>query len=158
MNNNPFRVHTVNGREYAILPMSPIEALRFSPKVISVISTSLDGVDLTSLDELKDSKTAIVKILSAVQNTDPDAVSDLLEMVFRTTIRTADGQDLKDRAVFDTHFRKYPSDMLQLGFIAIWENSKTFLLESLGKLTSELTAGEAGVDTSSSLTAGEANT
>jgi len=130
---NPYRKKEINGREYALLPMAPMLALDFAPKVIKAVVGSLGRVDLTSLDS--------VKIMRVIGNLDSDTVTDLLKLVFKTTIKTAEGKTLADTPTFDHHFTQYPADMIQVGLWAIWENSKDFLLENVENFQSLLAAG-----------------
>ena len=130
---NPYRKKEINGREYALLPMPPMLALDFAPKVVKAVVGSLGSVDLTSLDN--------AKIMAVIGNLDSDAVTDLLRLVFKTTIKIADGKSLSDTSVFNSHFTQHPADMMQVGMWAIWENSKDFLLENVENFQSLLAAG-----------------
>lgn len=132
----------VNGRMYALLPMAPLQALSFAPKVLAVMTKALGGAGLKDLNALKDLKegaenpAGIETVLNIIGSVEPSQVTDLLNEVFQTEITNSEGQSLANKGAFDLHFTNHPGDLLMVGAWAIWENSKHFLFEKLGAFPS----------------------
>lgn len=143
-----YRKLNIEGREYALLPMPPIKAIRFTPKVAkllsSVMGAGLTVSNLTSGDESK--ITAMIGGLLA--QVDTDKLIDLAQEAFAHEC-FAGSEKLSNPTHFDKWFSEHPGDMLPVCMWAIWEHSKDFLLGSakgfqqiMGKASASQTDGK----------------
>lgn len=129
MNNN-FVTLEIEDRKYALLPMPPVKAVRFVPKVIKALTGGVEG----SLDEAIRSTnqaelgSVALKMLSKI---DVDLLVDLGMEALDSDVH-AGPKKLSNKAHFDSWFRDHKGDMIPVMVWAIWEHSKDFLLESKG--------------------------
>jgi hypothetical protein len=116
-----------NVREYALLPMPPVKAVYFIPKVVKALSSVLlSDADIKSLSDGKASMNEAAKlILGGLANIEPEALTELAMEAIQYEVY-AGPTKLSDPAHFDDWFRKHPQDMLQVMAWAIWENCKDF--------------------------------
>lgn len=124
-----FRKMKIEDRDYALLPMPPIKAVRFTPKVAKLLS-SVMGAGLT-VEKLTsgNQETIGAMVAGLLASVDTDQLIDLAQEAFSHECYAGSGR-LSDPTHFDKWFTDHPGDMLPVCIWAIWEHSKDFLLGS----------------------------
>lgn len=123
----------INGREYTVEKFPITSSLAFVPEVLEAIGPALGGI-VSAFEEGKTKDSVFKGLFGAVQSSKLTAI---MKKALNQVI-TPENTYLKNAAVFEEWFARYPEDLFHLAGFSVWELSKDFLPRPLATLAGGL--------------------
>ena len=123
----------IEGREYALLPMAPIDAMDFGPMVLNAVLAATEGADnLLDMVRTGDQQKIGMQVMGLLGKIDPQKISELARIALSKDVH-ASGEGhpsgkLGNDVFFNDWFTKFPGDMFPVSVWAIWEKSKGYFI------------------------------
>lgn len=117
----------VNGRTYKFDILTPMDAISFGSRVLKAAGGAL----LSICGEA--SSVNYKAIADALSSVDPEELSSLMREALNR-VYTPEQEPLKNEAVFNAWFNKYPEDLFVAGVMAVFEQVRDFFPFGLSTL------------------------
>ena len=125
---------TINGQEYSLIPMAPMRAVEYAPKVMTTIVAAIGDNVGSVINGLKSGEMEKIGaiLIQGLSSVDPAKFTALAKEAINHDVYSGSQQKLSDTSFFNEHFRQYPANYFKLAIWAIWEHSKDFIVGSQG--------------------------